>query len=99
MGGIAFDAKGGFYVADTGNFRVQHFDKARKWLANIGKFGNEDGAFLDPVGIAVGPDGLVYVSDDARNDVQVFMPAGKHLRTIGGTGGGPGQLANIGSPW
>ena len=98
MGGIAFDAKGGFYVADTGNFRVQHFDKARKWLANIGKFGNEDGAFLDPVGIAVGPDGLVYVSDDARNDVQVFMPAGKHLRTIGGTGGGPGQLANIGSP-
>jgi len=98
MGGIAFDESGGFYVVDSGNFRVQHFDKARKWLANIGKFGNEDGAFLDPIGIAVGPDGLVYVSDDARNDVQVFTAAGKHVRTIGEPGGGPGQLANIGSP-
>ncbi len=63
-------------MVDFGNFRVQHFDKARKWLANIGTFGNEDGAFLDPIGIAVGPDGLIYVADDARNDVQVFT---RHL--------------------
>ena len=97
-GDIEFDAKDGFYVVDSGNFRVQHFDKARKWLANIGTFGNEDGAFLDPIGIAVGPDGLLYVADDARNDVQVFTPAGKHVRTIGEPGSGPGQLANIGSP-
>ncbi len=68
------------------------------WLANIGKFGKEDGAFLDPVGIAVGPDGLIYVADDARNDTQVFTPAGKHVRTIGESGSGPGQLSNIGSP-
>jgi outer membrane protein assembly factor BamB len=98
QGDIAFDKSGGFYVVDTGNFRVQHFDKARTWLANIGKFGNEDGAFLDPISIAVGPDGLVYVADDARNDVQVFNPAGEHVRTIGEPGGGPGQLSNIGSP-
>ena len=98
MGGIAFEATGGFYVVDTGNFRVQHFDKARKWLANIGQFGSKDGEFLDPVGIALGPDGLVHVSDDARNDVQVFTPAGKHVRTIGEPGSGPGQLANIGGP-
>ena len=97
VGGIAFDESGGFYVVDTGNFRVQHFDKTRKWLANIGRFGNEDGGFLDPVGIALGPDGLVYVSDDARNDIQVFTPAGKRVRAIGEPGGGPGQLANIGS--
>jgi len=85
-------------VVDTGNDRVQHFDKARKWLANIGQFGSKDGEFLDPVGIALGPDGLVHVSDDARNDVQVFTPAGKHLRTIGEPGGDPGQLADFGGP-
>lgn len=85
-------------MVDTGNDRVQHFDKARKWLANIGQFGSKDGEFLDPVGIALGPDGLVHVSDDARNDVQVFTPAGKHLRTIGEPGGDPGQLADFGGP-
>ena len=85
-------------MVDTGNDRVQHFDKARKWLANISQFGSKDGEFLDPVGIALGPDGLVHVSDDARNDVQVFTPAGKHLRTIGEPGGDPGQLADFGGP-
>jgi outer membrane protein assembly factor BamB len=95
-GGLAFDASGGFYVADSANFRVQYFNASRTWIRTIGRFGRGSGQFLDPVCVAVGPDGRVYVVDDARDDVQVFSASGTYERTIGAHGSGPGQLRNAG---
>ena len=95
-GGLAFDAKGGLYVADSANFRVQYFDASRTWIRTIGRFGRANGQFLDPVAVAVGADGRIYVVDDARDDVQVFTSSGLYERTIGAHGSGPGQLRNAG---
>jgi DNA-binding beta-propeller fold protein YncE len=64
-GDVAFDAAGGIYVLDTGNHRVQKFGPDRTFLLAWGTEGTEDGQFLAPGGIAVGPDGVVYVSDEA----------------------------------
>jgi len=93
-GSIAFDKDGGFYVNDPGNFRIQHFDKARTWISNIGRFGDGDGQFIDPYGVALGPNGDLYVADYTRANIQVFHPDGTFVRAIGGHGSGPGQLQN-----
>ena len=87
-GSIVFDKDGGFYVNDPGNYRVQHFDTSRQWLSNIGQFGSGDGQFVDPYGVAIGPDGDLYVADYTRADIQVFHPDGTFVRKIGGPGGG-----------
>jgi DNA-binding beta-propeller fold protein YncE len=82
-GDVAFDAAGSFYVLDTGNHRVQKFGPDRAFLLTWGTEGTEDGQFLAPGGIAVGPDGVVYVSDEARHDVQKFGSDGRWLGAFG----------------
>jgi tripartite motif-containing protein 71 len=67
FGAIAFAPDGSFYVLDVGNHRVEHFDKGRKFVKSWGSFGSDAGEFIDPVGLAVDPEGVVYVIDDKRN--------------------------------
>jgi DNA-binding beta-propeller fold protein YncE len=81
-GDVAFDASGNIYVADTGNSRVQKFAPDRTFLLAWGSEGKEDGQFLSPSGIAVGPDGNVYVSDEGRSDVQKFASDGRFLGIV-----------------
>ena len=92
LGGVAFDVAGNLYVVDTGNFRVQRFDPDRRFVAAWGSEGEGDGQFLDPIGIAVGPDDRVFVIDDGRNDVQVFNTDGAFLLRFGGPGVGDGKI-------
>jgi DNA-binding beta-propeller fold protein YncE len=82
-GDVAFDAAGSIYVLDTGNHRVQKFGPDRTFVLAWGTEGTEDGQFLAPGGIAVGPDGVVYVSDEARHDVQKFDSDGHWLGAFG----------------
>jgi DNA-binding beta-propeller fold protein YncE len=92
-GDVAFAADGTFYVADTGNVRVQQFAPDRSFIRAWGSQGNQPGQFVTPVGIAVGPDGSVYVSDEDRSDIQKFSPDGRLLAQIGLYGGQePGHL-------
>jgi tripartite motif-containing protein 71 len=91
-GDVAFDAAGNFYVADTGNTRVQKFSPDRTFLLSWGNKGTGDGQFLTPSGIAVGPDGTVYVSDEGRSDIQRFDAEGQFLGTIGEAGSEEGQF-------
>ncbi|HEY8989046.1 MAG TPA: hypothetical protein VIM39_08480, partial [Candidatus Limnocylindrales bacterium] len=51
-GAIAFAPDGGFWVLDSGNFRVQRFDRNRKFLSSWGRFGSADGEFAFPTDIA-----------------------------------------------
>ncbi|MBP6786513.1 MAG: TIGR03663 family protein [Candidatus Promineofilum sp.] len=61
-------------VTDTGNHRLQLLDRDGNFLRNIGSFGNELGQFNEPVGLAVGPDGVVYVADTWNGRIQRLTP-------------------------
>jgi YYY domain-containing protein len=92
-GGIAVDAAGNLYVADTWNHRVQKFDRDGKFLAQWGSFINMADAsatadldanrkFFGPRGVAIGPDGDVYVTDTGNKRVLIFGPDGSYKRQI-----------------
>ncbi len=73
--GIAVDQAGDVYVTDTGNHRVEKFDREGNFITQWGGFGNGDGQFNFPYGIAVDAKGSVYVADSGNTRVQQFMPA------------------------
>jgi DNA-binding beta-propeller fold protein YncE len=91
-GDIAFAPDGSFYIADSGNFRVQKFAADRSFLLSWGEEGEADGQFLRPSGIAIDAAGTVYVSDELRADIQVFDGEGRFLNAFGGIGVKEGQL-------
>ena len=94
-GSIAFVADGGFYVADSGNNRIQQFDKDRHYVRQFGGFGHTDGKFTRPLQVLT--DGkTVYVTDDDQMNVQAFDMAGKHLRTLPWSSHGGIQLDGSG---
>lgn len=73
--GIAVDSHGDVYVTDTGNHRVQKFDREGNFITQWGGFGTGDGQFNFPYGIAVDAKGSVFVVDSGNMRVQQFMPA------------------------
>jgi DNA-binding beta-propeller fold protein YncE len=73
--GVAVDGQGDLYVTDTGNQRVQKFDREGNFVTQWGGFGNQDGQFNFPYGIAVDARGSVFVTDSANSRVQQFMPS------------------------
>jgi sugar lactone lactonase YvrE len=81
FGAIAFRPDGGFYVADSGNSRVQQFDAARRFVRTFGGFGTDPGQFILPLDIDLDAAGKIYVYDGERGVVQVFSPDGAYLRT------------------
>jgi hypothetical protein len=87
-GDVVFRSDGGFYVADTGNARVQQFDAERGFVRSFGVFGTDPGEFVRPGDIDMDGDGNVYVYDVSRNDVQVFSQDGEFQR-IAATQVGP----------
>jgi DNA-binding beta-propeller fold protein YncE len=88
--GVAVGPKGGVYVADAGNRRVQVFDSIGNWVATWG--GPEESLFVEPEGIDVAPDGTVWVADAGSALVRLFTPDGIPLFSFGGPGDGPGKF-------
>jgi sugar lactone lactonase YvrE len=81
FGGVAFDASGAFYVADSGNFRVQKFGPDRAFLASWGSQGFADDQFMCPAELVLDQQGRVYVTDVGWGKVKVFDGAGAWLAT------------------
>jgi len=77
--GIAVAPNGDVFVTDTGNSRVQKFDKDGKYLFMWGTEGENLGEFKNPQGITVSKDGFVYVSDTWNHRVQKFSLDGTSL--------------------
>ena len=64
--GIAVDRSGNFYVADTGNHRVQKFNSSGGAVLEFGTSGDAPGLFKDPASVAIDGSGYVYVADPGR---------------------------------
>lgn len=73
--GITVDGASDVYVTDTGNHRIEKFDREGNFITQWGGFGNGDGQFNFPYGIAVDAKGSVFVVDSGNTRVQQFMPA------------------------
>jgi len=75
--GVAADASGNIYVADTKNSRIEILDPNGNFLRAIGTKGNGDGQLNEPCGVAIGSDGTIYVADTWNHRVARFGPGGE----------------------
>ncbi|MBI3918802.1 MAG: 6-bladed beta-propeller [Betaproteobacteria bacterium] len=80
---LAVGKDGRLYVVDSGNFRIQVFDRGGKFLKTFGAIGRQVGQFARPKEIAADPAGNLYVVDTAYGNFQIFSPEGELLLFIG----------------
>ena len=88
--GVAIDASGAVYVADTVNHRVQLFGSDGRFLRAFGSAGSGNGELQFPVGLALDSTGNLYVADQGNHRVQVFDSNGQFLRQWGSRGSAEG---------
>ncbi|MFA5073656.1 MAG: 6-bladed beta-propeller [Nitrospirota bacterium] len=93
--GLAVDSQGNFWIADTGNNRLQKFSLEGNLLQVIGKSGSGEGGLDSPSAVAVTPKGNICVADTGNNRVQVFSPKGVFLGAFGKPGKLQGQFSEI----
>lgn len=90
--GIALDAEGNIYVADTYNHRVVKFNTESKFVAQWGSEGIGPGQFKEPWSLAVGRDGSIYVADTWNHRIQRLTKDGIFV-TMWGSFGDTGGMA------
>jgi len=103
---IAYGKNDDLYVADSRNHRILHLASDGNLLDMWGSYADAFtgeapiGAFNEPWGVAVGPDGAVYVTDTWNHRVQKFTADGKPLKTWGQFGQPiPGDTDSASSFW
>ncbi len=74
--GIAADAEGNLYIADSGNGRIQKFDPDGKFLIAFGHDGPAETQLKDPCGVAVDANGSIWVVDVGTHKLIKFNPDG-----------------------
>lgn len=87
---VAVDNEGNMFVADSGNQRVQVFDKSGKFIRIIN--GTPDGkgtsVFVNPRGISIDTKGRIYVVSNLTHVIFCFDKAGNQQFILGGYGDG-----------
>ena len=81
--GLAVDAAGWVYVADTGNKRIQVFDANGQFITQFGGFGALEGQMDEPVGVALDSGGRIYVADTWNQRMEVFDKSFRFLNQWG----------------
>ncbi|WP_137940087.1 gluconolaconase [Chitinivorax sp. B] len=89
--GLALDATGNLYVADTGNHAIRKITPQGvvSTVAGTGQPGLRDGPataaqFNGPLAVAVGRDGSLYVADTYNDRIRVIQPDGNVTTLAGG---------------
>lgn len=108
--GVAVDADGHLYVANTGNHQIHKvdIDGVITPVAGTGGLGDggpaTDARLLSPTGLAVDMDGALYIADTGNNRIRKVDTEGV-ITTFAGTGergdggdGGPAVEAQFNSP-
>jgi hypothetical protein len=108
--GVAVDANGNLYVADTGNNTIRMITPSGgNWTVSTiaglaGKAGTNDGTgasawFNSPYGVAVDGAGNLYVADSVNCTIRKITPVGTTwiVSTIAGSAGSPGSFDGMGS--
>jgi sugar lactone lactonase YvrE len=107
--GVALDASGNIYVADSGNNKIRKIDSRGTvtTFAGSGATGSADGAaatasFNRPYRLAIDASGNLYVSDQSNNKIRKITPQGV-VSTLAGTGAqgdadGAGAVATFSTP-
>lgn len=91
--------RGYLYVVDSANFRVQKFDMTGEFIMAWGSFGNGDGQFYFPRGVAVDQeDGSVYVVDMGNHRIQKFDTSTNVLPQLLTKWGGSPAAGHASSP-
>ena len=80
--GLAADARGNIYVADTKNNRIQIFDGNGQFVREFGSKGPGEGQLNEPCGLAVEPQGEVWVADTWNQRIAHFSAEGKPLGSL-----------------
>jgi len=91
--GVTVDATGNFWIADTGNDRLQKFNRDGALLQVIGKGGSKEGEFDSPSALALTMKGNLVVVDTGNRRVQVISAKGLFLGSFGKSGSLPGQFS------
>lgn len=98
--GLAVDFEGSVYIADRGNSRVRKIDPITGNIDTIIGSGKkkidqrepQEGidalrASIDPIALAVSPDGkFIFIADNVNHRIRVFDSAKKQIFTFVGTG-------------
>jgi sugar lactone lactonase YvrE len=90
--GVAIDAAGHVYVADTWNGRIQVFDNAGLFLEKWGTFNTTNGelgdayALFGPRGVAIDNEGNLLVADTGNKRIIKYTATGELLQQVGGGG-------------
>jgi sugar lactone lactonase YvrE len=103
-GGVAVDASGNLYVADTGNQTVRKVTPAgvvTTLAGSAGNAGSTDGTgtaatFNAPFGIGVDASGTVYVAEQINDTIRKITPSGV-VTTLAGSPGHKGSTDGNGS--
>ena len=80
VAGIALDSERNIYVLDSGNHRVQKFDKDGQYLLTIGRKGEGPGEFARVSSVFIDDKDIIYLSD--RRRIQIFDSAGEYKDSL-----------------
>src|ERR1700757_955865 len=83
--GLALDASGDLFVADSINNRVQEFSAAGAFMRQFGSQGMLPGELRTPMDIAVSPLGDLYVADFRNERIAKFSSSGVFELEFGGS--------------
>lgn len=87
--GVAVDASGNIWIADSKNNRVQEINgETLAFMKKFGSLGTGNGQLKGPDGLAINSEGNVLVADTLNGRMEEFYANGEYVKQFGAPGSG-----------